>query len=148
MQVSANKVFNPKWSKDGARLFFLEGSRLMSATLARDPTFRLVSREALRIDSFAVTSLFLAKMFSAPRQSRHWESGAHAGTSKVRIHGVEDQHRFILHHQVMEKTTDDAIAVSIVEQTKQRFDAVQSVSMDKGFHSKDNQAIHPTLRCQ
>ena len=57
----------------------------------------------------------------------------------MRVCVVEDQHRFILHHQVMEKTTDDAIAVSIVKQTKQHFDTLQSVSMDKGFHSKDNQ---------
>ena len=39
----------------------------------------------------------------------------------------------------MEGTTDDAIAVSIVEETKQRFGILHSVSMDKGFHSKDNQ---------
>jgi IS5 family transposase len=53
---------------------------------------------------------------------------------------VEDQHGFILHHQVMRKLTDDAIAVSIIEDTKQRFDALHSVSMDKGFHSAANQA--------
>jgi IS5 family transposase len=53
---------------------------------------------------------------------------------------VEDQHRFVLHHQVMEKVTDEAIAVSMVEQTKHRYDTLRSVSMDKGFHSKDNQA--------
>jgi hypothetical protein len=40
----------------------------------------------------------------------------------------------------MQGMTDDAIAVPIVEETKQRFGALHSVSMDKGFHSKDNQA--------
>ena len=58
----------------------------------------------------------------------------------MRVCVVEDQHRFILNHQVMQGTTDDAIAVSIVEGTKHRFDNLHSVSMDKGFHSKDNQA--------
>ena len=57
----------------------------------------------------------------------------------LRVCVVEDQHRFILHHQIMQKTTDDAVAVEVVEQTKLRFDALQSVSMDKGFHSADNQ---------
>jgi len=41
---------------------------------------------------------------------------------------------------VMEMVTDDAIAVLIVEQTQQRYDTLRSASMDKGFHSKDNQA--------
>jgi hypothetical protein len=52
---------------------------------------------------------------------------------------VEDQHRFILHHQVMEKTTDDQIAVPLVEQTQARFPAVKAMSFDKGFHSPGNQ---------
>lgn len=38
----------------------------------------------------------------------------------LRVCVVEDQHGFILHHQVMEKTTDDRIAVSIVQETKAR----------------------------
>jgi len=52
---------------------------------------------------------------------------------------LEDQHRFILHHRAMEKTTDDAIAVTIVKQTKKRFDTLESVSADKGSHGKSNQ---------
>ncbi|MCD2451181.1 hypothetical protein GO003_012340 [Methylicorpusculum oleiharenae] len=34
---------------------------------------------------------------------------------------VEDQHRFILHHHIMEKATDDQIAVPLVEQTQACF---------------------------
>ena len=82
------------------------------------------------------------KVFSLFQPHTEWISKGKAGVPMelgLRVCVVEDQHRFILHHQVMEKTTDDAIAVSIVEQTKQRFDATRSVSMDKGFHSKDNQ---------
>ena len=82
------------------------------------------------------------KVFSLFQPHTEWISKGKAGVPAelgLRVCVVEDQHRFILHHQVMEKTTDDAIAVSIVEQTKQRFDTLQSVSMDKGFHSKDNQ---------
>jgi len=82
------------------------------------------------------------KVFSLFQPHTEWISKGKAGVPVelgLRACIVEDQHRFILHHQVMEKTTDDAIAVSIVEETKQRFDSLGSVSMDKGFHSKDNQ---------
>jgi IS5 family transposase len=56
----------------------------------------------------------------------------------LRVCIVEDQHRFILHHQVMEKTTDDQIAVVLVEQTQARFAALKAMSFDKGFHSPGN----------
>ena len=82
------------------------------------------------------------KVVSLFQPHTEWISKGKAGVPVelgLRVCVVEDQHRFILHHQVMEKTTDDAIAVSIVKQTKQHFDTLQSVSMDKGFHSKDNQ---------
>jgi hypothetical protein len=39
----------------------------------------------------------------------------------------------------MEKTTDDQIAVSIVKQTQSRFPVLKTMSMDKGFHSPNNQ---------
>jgi IS5 family transposase len=83
------------------------------------------------------------KVFSLFQPHTEWISKGKAGVPVelgLRACIVEDQHRFILHHQVMEKTTDDAVAVSIVEATKQRFESLYSVSMDKGFHSKDNQA--------
>jgi len=83
------------------------------------------------------------KVFSLFQPHTEWISKGKAGVAVelgLRTCVVEDQHRFILHHQVMQKTTDDAIAVSIVEQTKQRFGTLCSISMDKGFHSKDNQA--------
>ena len=57
----------------------------------------------------------------------------------VRVCIVEDQHQFILNHHVMEKQTDDQIAVSIVEKTKQSFPLLSGCSFDKGFHSPDNQ---------
>ena len=39
----------------------------------------------------------------------------------------------------MEKETDDKVAVSIINETKERFDKLISCSFDKGFHSQDNQ---------
>jgi hypothetical protein len=58
----------------------------------------------------------------------------------LRVCVVEDQHRFILHHRVMEKTTDDQVAVPVAEQTKQRFPSMDAISFDKGFHSPANQS--------
>jgi hypothetical protein len=82
------------------------------------------------------------KVFSLFQPHTEWISKGKAGVPAelgLRVCVVEDQHRFILNHQVMEGITDDAIAVPIVEETKQRFRTLYSVSMDKGFHSKDNQ---------
>jgi transposase, IS5 family len=83
------------------------------------------------------------KVFSLFQPHTEWISKGKAGVPVelgLRVCVVEDQHRFILHHRVMQQTTDDAIAVSIVEETKASFDTLLSVSMDKGFHSRENQA--------
>jgi hypothetical protein len=82
------------------------------------------------------------KVFSLFQPHTEWISKGKAGVPVelgLRVCVVEDQHGFILHHQVMRKLTDDAIAISIVEQTRRRFGALDSVSMDKGFHSPANQ---------
>jgi hypothetical protein len=83
------------------------------------------------------------KVFSLFQPHTEWIAKGKAGVPVelgLRVCVVEDQHRFILNHQVMQGTTDDAIAVTIVEETKHRFGTLHSISMDKGFHTKDNQA--------
>ena len=40
----------------------------------------------------------------------------------------------------MEKITDDQVAGSITQQTKQKFPQLASMSFDKGFHSQKNQS--------
>ena len=82
------------------------------------------------------------KVFSLFQPHTEWITKGKAGVPVelgLRVCVVEDQHRFILNYQVMQGTTDDAIAVSIVQDTRKRFGTIRSVSMDKGFHSKDNQ---------
>ena len=82
------------------------------------------------------------KVFSLFGPHTEWISKGKAGVPVelgLRVCIVEDAHRFILHHQVMEKTTDDQIAVSIVKQTQSRFPVLKTMSMDKGFHSPNNQ---------
>ena len=82
------------------------------------------------------------KVFSLFQPHTEWISKGKAGVPMelgLRVCVVEDEYRFILHHVVMQQTTDDAIAVPIIEQTQQSFGALRSISMDKGFHSLANQ---------
>jgi transposase, IS5 family len=83
------------------------------------------------------------KVFSLFQPHTEWISKGKAGVPVelgLRTCVVEDQHGFILHHRVMQQLTDDEIAVSVIDETKGRFDTLRSVSMDKGFHSPANQA--------
>jgi hypothetical protein len=82
------------------------------------------------------------KVFSIFQPHTEWISKGKAGVPVelgLRVCVIEDQHRFILHHQVMEKTTDDQVAVPITQQTKERFASLAGVSFDKGFHTQANQ---------
>ena len=57
----------------------------------------------------------------------------------VKVCILEDQHRFILHHQVMAHQSDDQVAVSMVWEAKKRFKNLNACSFDKGFHTQENQ---------
>lgn len=83
------------------------------------------------------------KVFSIFQPHTEWISKGKAGVPMelgLRVCIVEDQTRFILHHKVMEKISDEQIAAPIVTETKERFGQVVAFSFDKGFHSKANQA--------
>ena len=82
------------------------------------------------------------KVFSLFQPHTEWVSKGKAGVPVelgVRVCVLEDQYQFILHHQVMEKKTDEQVAVPMVEETKKRFSNLSSCSFDKGFHSAENQ---------
>jgi len=88
------------------------------------------------------------KVFSIFEPHTEWISKGKAGVPVelgLRVCIVEDQFGFILHHQVMEHTTDEAIAVSIVQETTERFGRLASASMDLGFHSPGHQTELPKL---
>jgi len=83
------------------------------------------------------------KVFSIFEPHTEWVAKGKAGVPVelgLRVCVVEDQHRFILHHSVMEKATDDQVAVPVAEQAKRRFPSMDSISYDKGFHSPANQS--------
>ncbi len=47
IQISTGGGRRPVWASDGKTLYYWEGNRLTSATLARDPALRVVSRQSL-----------------------------------------------------------------------------------------------------
>jgi hypothetical protein len=82
------------------------------------------------------------KVFSLFQPHTEWISKGKAGVPVelgLRVCVLEDQWGFILHHQVMEKQTDDQVAVSMVTETQTRFPDLKGCSFDKGFHSPANQ---------
>jgi IS5 family transposase len=88
------------------------------------------------------------KLFSIFQRHTEWIVKGKAGVPVelgLRVAVVEDQHRFILTHQVLEKTTDDQVAVALIEQAQARFPDIASASFDKGFHSPANQSALAAL---
>ncbi len=81
------------------------------------------------------------KVFSIFEPHTEWISKGKAGVSQelgLKVCVLKDQHGFILHHHVMEKQTDDKVAVSMVQETKENFNNLTGCSFDKGFYSPDN----------
>lgn len=82
------------------------------------------------------------KVFSIFEPHTEWVCKGKAGVPVelgVKVCILEDQHQFILHHHVMQKQTDDKVAVSMVAEAKKRFPKLNACSFDKGFHSPTNQ---------
>ena len=82
------------------------------------------------------------KVFSIFQPHTEWISKGKAGVAVelgVKVCILEDQHQFILHHQVMQKQTDDQVTLEMVAQAQERFPNLNACSFDKGFHSPANQ---------
>jgi len=81
------------------------------------------------------------KVFSLFEQHTEWICKGKAGVPQelgLRVGIVEDQYQFILHHLVMEKETDDKVAVSMIRKTQESFPNFKMCSFDKGYHSPAN----------
>jgi hypothetical protein len=82
------------------------------------------------------------KVFSLFQTHTEWISKGKAGVPVelgMRVAVVESREGFILHHTVMEKQTDDQVAVTLVKETQTQFPSFKACSFDKGFHSPANQ---------
>ena len=81
------------------------------------------------------------KIFSLFEPHTEWISKGKAGVPVelgLRVCVLQDQFGFTLHHQVMQKETDDKVTVPITKGAKKRFPALNQVSFDKGFWSPNN----------
>ena len=82
------------------------------------------------------------KVFSLFEPHTEWIVKGKAGVPVelgLRVCVLEDQHQFLLHHKVMEKQTDEQVAIAMVNETKACFPDLVMCSFDKGFHSPNNQ---------
>ena len=82
------------------------------------------------------------KVFSIFQPHTEWISKGKAGVPVelgLKTCVLEDQYGFILHHRVMQKETDEQIAVRMVTESQSRFPGLTVCSFDKGFHSPGNQ---------
>ena len=91
------------------------------------------------------------KVFSLFQPHTEWISKGKAGVPVelgLRVCVMEDRDRFILHHRVMVKSTDNQVAFAMVGETKQKFPSLRAVSMDKGFYSPANlEVLKSRLEC-
>ena len=88
------------------------------------------------------------KVFSIFERHTEWICKGKAGVRQelgLRISVLKDQHGFILYHHVMEKETDDKVAVLMIEEAKRRFSRLSSCSFDKGYYSPSNKEKLSTL---
>lgn len=91
------------------------------------------------------------KVFSVYEPHTEWIAKGKAGVPVelgLKVCVMEDQHGFILHHQVMVKSQDVDVAQEMVQQTQARFAQLRACSFDQGFHSPQNQqALRGLLDC-
>ena len=82
------------------------------------------------------------KVFSIFQPHTEWISKGKAGVAVelgLKVCIVEDSDGFLLHHRVMEKQSDDQIAIELITETQVRYPTLRVCSFDKGFHSPSNQ---------
>lgn len=82
------------------------------------------------------------KVFSIFEPHTEWISKGKAGVPVelgLKVCIVENEQGYILHHRVMQKETDDQIAIDIMAETQARYPDFRACSFDKGFHSPSNQ---------
>lgn len=81
------------------------------------------------------------KVFSIFEPHTRWISKGKAGCPVelgVPVCILEDEHGFVLHHEVMWQGEDVDHAVPMVEASQARFPDLRAVSFDRGFHSPEN----------
>jgi hypothetical protein len=84
------------------------------------------------------------KVFSIFEEHTEWISKGKAGVPQelgLMVCILEDQYGFILNHEVMEKTTDEKIAVPFTKKTVELYPDLKSCSYDKNFWTPENKVV-------
>lgn len=83
------------------------------------------------------------KVFSIFEPHTEWVCKGKAGVPVelgVKLAVVQDQHQFILHHHVMQDQQDVHIAKELVSAVEEKYGTIDSMSLDRGFWSAENEA--------
>jgi hypothetical protein len=139
---------------DGARYYVDKGHQARASLAAGGHVFQATrlarwiadaQRQIEQIDRRVLQGEVIPhaeKVFSIFEPHTEWVSKGKAGVPVelgVRVCVLEDQHQFVLHHQVMWQHSDDKVAVSMVARAQQRFPGLSQCSFDKGFYTPANQ---------
>ena len=81
------------------------------------------------------------KVFSIHEPHTRWINKGKAGVKAelgLPVCFLEDQHQFILQHEVLRQGVDSDMIVPFIKQAKQRYRSITSCSMDKGYYTPAN----------
>ena len=81
------------------------------------------------------------KVFSIHEPHTRWVNKGKAGVMAelgLPVCVLEDQYQFILQHEVLLKGGDSEMIVPFLKKAKERYQAITSCSMDKGYYSASN----------
>jgi len=84
------------------------------------------------------------KIFSVFEEYTRWISKGKAGVFVefgLPVSIIKDQHGFILDYEIMEQSNDVDVAVPLTTRAKDKYPAIKSFSMDKGYWSPVNRKI-------
>ena len=81
------------------------------------------------------------KVFSIHEPHTRWINKGKPGVKAelgLPVCFLEDQHQFILQHEVLRQGVDSDMIVPFIKQAKQRYRSITSCSMDKGYYTPAN----------
>ncbi len=128
-------------AEDIIKCYSIEDKKLHSNILEFKNYANILIDQIERRVFFGETIPHEEKIFSIFEPHTEWISKGKAKAPVElgkRVTVVEDQYRFLLHHRVMDRETDDKVAFEVIENTKKIFPNLSSCSFDKGFYSKEN----------
>jgi Tol biopolymer transport system component len=70
LQVSASGGTQPVWSADGRRLYYRAGARLLAARVTLSPTFALLGRDTVLVNTSLAAGNFFGASYDVPRDGR------------------------------------------------------------------------------